>query len=57
MKTFILKQNSHIAIPLACYRDVKLFETIGVQGIKKLKNAKAILTRLVNSNYLPEGNY
>ena len=53
----ILKSNFKYAAPLAGLDDVQLLKTIGVRGILKKENAKAILTRLVNSELLPEGNY
>lgn len=52
-----MKSNFNFAAPVAGYNDVKLLESIGIVGIKNLPNAKAILTRLVNSEYLPTGNY
>ncbi len=54
---FIMKSNFKYATPVAGYNDVRLLESIGVKGIKDLCNAEAILTRLVNSDYLPTGNY
>lgn len=55
---FIMKGNSSLAaIPCAGYDDVQYLETVGIKGILKLPNAKAILTRLVNSGYLTEGKY
>lgn len=54
---FIMKSNFKFASPVAGYKDVKLLKAEGVEGIKLLPNAKAILTRLVNSNYLMEGKY
>ncbi len=54
---FIMKSSFKYASPVAGYNDVKLLESIGVEGIKVLPNAEAILTRLVNSDYLPTGQY
>ena len=54
---FILKSSGVFAVSCAGLNDIKLLKRAGVQGIKKFGNAKAILTRLVNSNYLTEGNY
>jgi len=53
----ILKSNGRFAVCIAGSDDVSLMKTVGVEGIKKLYNANAILTRLVNSGLLPEGNY
>ena len=54
---FILKSNFNSASPLAGLDDIKLLKRVGVKGINKLSNSKSILTRLVNSKYLTEGNY
>lgn len=54
---FIMKSNFKYPAPVAGLDDVKLLKRIGVKGILKLENSVAILTRLVNSDYLPEGNY
>lgn len=54
---FIIKANFKYAAPVAGLDDVKLLKRIGVKGILKLDNASAILTRLVNSEHIPEGNY
>lgn len=54
---FIMKSNSRSAVPLANYQDLKLLENEGIEAIKMRPYAKAILTRLVNSGYLVEGNY
>lgn len=55
---FILKGNSLISPQsVVGLPDLKLFKRVGVSGILKLENAKAILTRLCNSGYIPEGNY
>ena len=54
---FIMKSNFKFAAAIAGYNDVKLLESIGVEGIKLLPNAEAVLTRLVNSDYLSEGKY
>lgn len=54
---FILKSSSKFAVPLAGSDDTDLLKNVGTVGILKLPNAKAILTRLVNSNLLTEGNY
>lgn len=54
---FIMKTNFKYAAPVAGLDDVKLLKRVGVKGILKLENPTAILTRLVNSDYLPEGNY
>lgn len=43
--------------PLAGLPDIKLFKRVGISGIKRLPNAKRILTRLCNSGYITEGNY
>lgn len=54
---FIMRANFKHAAPMAGLDDVKLLKRVGVKGILKLDNAFAILTRLVNSEYLSEGNY
>lgn len=54
---FIMKDGGKFAVACAGLDDVKLLKRVGVVGIKRRENAKAILSRLVNSNYLPEGNY
>ena len=54
---FILKSNGKHAIPLADSRDIELLHTIGANHIALLIDGKAILTRLVDSGYLVEGNY
>jgi hypothetical protein len=43
--------------PMADLKDIKLFKRVGIQGIKHLPNAKRILTRLCNSNYITEGTH
>lgn len=53
----ILKSNFKAAAPIAGSDDVKLLGSIGVYGILQRDNAKAVITRLVNSEYLPTGNY
>ena len=53
----ILKANFKHAAPIASLSDIKLLKRVGVKGILKLNNAEAILTRLVNSELLPEGSY
>ena len=52
---FIMKDQE--PQPNAGLDDIKLFKRIGVKGIKKLPNAKRILTRLCNSEIIVEGNY
>ena len=54
---FIMKSSFKYASPVAGYNDVKILESIGVEGIKVLPNAEAVLTRLVNGDYLPTGQY
>ena len=54
---FIMKSNFKFAAAVAGYNDVKLLKSVGVDGIKILPNAEAVLIRLVNSDYIPEGNY
>lgn len=53
----IIKSNGRNAVAIAGTDDYKLLKSVGVKGIKTHPNALAILTRLVNSNVLPEGNY
>lgn len=54
---FIMKSNGRYAVPLANSKEVVLLEEIGASAIAKLPQGKEILTRLVDSGYLPEGNY
>jgi hypothetical protein len=54
---FIMKSNFKFAEPLANLSEVNLLNDIGVSGILKRGDAKAILQRLVNSSYLEEGRY
>tara|TARA_B100001105_G_scaffold113088_1_gene90703 strand:- start:5024 stop:5176 length:153 start_codon:yes stop_codon:yes gene_type:complete len=49
--------KDHEPQPLAGLDDIKLFKRVGIKGIKKLHNAKSILTRLCNSKIIVEGNY
>lgn len=54
---FILKDNGKHAVALANSNEINLLSVIGASEIAKLVNGKEILTRLVNSGYLTEGNY
>lgn len=54
---FILKSNGRYAVPLANLKEIALLEEIGEGEIAKLLQGKEILTRLVDSGYLSEGNY
>ncbi len=54
---FLLKSNGSTATAIAGSDDIKLLKRVGAKKIAKLDNGLAILTRLVNSNYLPEGKY
>lgn len=57
---FIMKSNSKTATPLANSKEINLFYNIGIKGIKEIHSkdeAFRILQRLVDSGYLPEGNY
>lgn len=54
---FIMKSNARHAVPLANSKMIALLEEIGASEIAKLPQGKEILTRLVDSGYLTEGNY
>jgi hypothetical protein len=54
---FILRSNSRYATPLANSKHIALLNDIGASEIAKLPQGKEILTRLVDSGYLAEGNY
>lgn len=57
---FIMKNNSKFAVTLARRYEIDLLLSVGVEGIKStLSNEETahVLQLLVDSNYLPEGNY
>ena len=54
---FIMKSNFKTAAAIAGLTDLKLLKRVGIVGILKQTNSKAILQRLVNSDLVSEGNY
>ena len=54
---FILKSNARYAVPLANSKEVDTFLIAGIEGVMLLDNPYISIQRLVDSNYLQEGNY
>ena len=59
---FYMKSNSRSAVAVPDSHDVRMLEKFGVEFIaRKAKEGsikhQAVLQRLVNGNYLAEGNY
>ncbi len=59
---FYMKSNSRSAVAIPDANDVRALEVYGIEFLAKKANEgstkhKAIIQRLVNGNYLSEGNY